>query len=145
MALCYRYDPRKMTFIHSEQMFRNPLETELQGKDVWLLPANCTLIEPPEEKDGFDTVWNGDAWEYKEHEKLKEEEPYVPTEDEQKENVRRVRDYYLQQTDFTRLDDAPITKEEREQYKAYRVYLRDYTLEDNWWLTNPKTFEEWAE
>lgn len=145
MALCYRYDPDKMTFTQSEEMFRDPLETELQGKDVWLLPANCTLIEPPEAKDGFDIVWNGDDWEYKEQEKPKEEEPYVPTEDEQKENVRRVRDWYLQQTDFTRLDDAPLSDEEREQYKAYRVYLRDYTLEDNWWLTNPKTFEEWAE
>lgn len=145
MAICYRYDQQKKTFIQSEEMFRDPLETELQGKDIWLLPADCTLIEPPEAKDGFDIVWNGDAWEYKEQEKEKDPEPYVPTEDEQKANVRRVRDYYLQQTDFTRLDDAPITEEEREQYKAYRVYLRDYTLEENWWLANPKTFDEWAE
>lgn len=140
MAVCYRYDHEKKTFQRSEEMFRDPLETELQGKDVWLLPADCTLIEPPEAKDGFDIVWCGDAWEYKEREKEKEPEPYV-----QMENVRRVRDYYLRQTDFTRLDDAPLSDEEREQYKAYRVYLRDYTLEENWWTTNPKTFEKWRE
>lgn len=139
MVVCYRYDHKEKTFQRSEEMFRDPLETELQGKDVWLLPADCTLIEPPEEKEGFDIVWNGDAWEYKEREKEKETEPYVLA-----ENVRRVRDYYLRQTDFTRLDDTPLSDEEREQYKAYRVYLRDYTLEENWWTTNPKTFEEWS-
>ena len=46
------------------------------------MPADCTLIEPPEAKEGFDIVWSGDAWEYKEQEKPKDEEPYVPTEKE---------------------------------------------------------------
>ena len=63
-------------------MLKDPLESELQGKDIWLLPANCTLIEPPESKDGFDIVWSGYAWEYKEQEKPKDEEPYVQTEKE---------------------------------------------------------------
>ena len=59
-----------------------------------------------------------------------------------KEQVRSVRNRYLEQTDKYMIADYPITDEEREQYKAYRVYLRDYTLEDEWWLANPKTFEE---
>lgn len=80
MAICYRYDQEKKTFQQSEEMLKDPLESELQGKDIWLLPADCTLIEPPEAKEGFDIVWNGDAWEYKEQEK--EPEPYVPTEKE---------------------------------------------------------------
>lgn len=80
MAICYRYDQEKKTFQQSEEMYKDPLESELQGEDVWLLPANCTLIEPPEAKEGFDIIWNGDAWEYKEQEK--EPEPYVPTEKE---------------------------------------------------------------
>lgn len=80
MAICYRYDQEKKKFMHSEEMHKDPLESKLQGKDIWLLPANCTLIEPPEAKEGFDIVWNGDAWEYKEQEK--EPEPYVPTEKE---------------------------------------------------------------
>ena len=82
MAICYRYDQEKKTFQQSEEMLKDPLESKLQGKDIWLLPANCTLIEPPEAKEGFDIVWSGDAWEYKEQEKPKEEEPYVPTEKE---------------------------------------------------------------
>ena len=82
MAICYRYDQEKKTFQQSEEMHKDPLESKLQGKDIWLLPADCTLIEPPEAKEGFIIVWNGDAWEYKEQEKEKEPEPYVPTEKE---------------------------------------------------------------
>ena len=59
--------------------------------------------------------------------------------------VRAVRNRFLEQTDKYMITDYPITDEEREQYKAYRVYLRDYTLKDEWWLANPKTFEEYSE
>ena len=72
-----------------------------------------------------------------------EPQPYVPTEDEMKENVKMIRNIYLQQTDFTQLSDAPFTVEEKAEYAEYRKYLRDYTEEENWWLQNPKTFEEW--
>jgi plasmid stabilization system protein ParE len=72
-----------------------------------------------------------------------EPKPYVPTEDEMKESVKRIRNSYLQQTDFTQLPDAPFTSKEKAQYAEYRQYLRDYTKEENWWLQNPKTFEEW--
>lgn len=66
--------------------------------------------------------------------------------EQKKAEVRAVRNQYLEETDkYVALSDFPITDEEREQYKAYRVYLRDYTLEDEWWLANPKTFEEWSE
>lgn len=66
-----------------------------------------------------------------------------PTEDEKKESVRAVRNGYLKDTDFTQLNDAPFTSEEKLQYAQYRQYLRDYTEGENWWLSNPKTFEEW--
>lgn len=82
MAICYRYDQEKKTFQQSEEMHKDPLESKLQGKDVWLLPADCTLIEPPEAKEGFDIIFNGESWEYKEQEKKPEDEPYVPTEKE---------------------------------------------------------------
>lgn len=72
-----------------------------------------------------------------------EPQPYVPSEDEMKENVKMIRNIYLQQTDFTQLSDAPFTVEEKAEYSEYRKYLRDYTEEENWWLQNPKTFEEW--
>ena len=65
--------------------------------------------------------------------------------EQDKQNVRNVRNRYLEQTDkYLSISDFPITEEERESYKQYRTYLRDYTLEDEWWLANPKTFEEWS-
>ena len=66
-----------------------------------------------------------------------------PTEDELKQRVRSARNEYLKDTDFTQLVDAPFTDEEKPQYAQYRQYLRDYTNTENWWLQNPKTFEEW--
>lgn len=65
------------------------------------------------------------------------------TEDEKKNIVRTIRNSYLQQYDFTQLPDAPFTAEEKAQYADYRQYLRDYTKTEEWWLENPKTFEEW--
>ena len=144
MALCYRYNENK-EYIGSEEMLKDPLESELQGKDIWLLPANCTLIEPPEAKEGFDIVWSGDAWEYKEQEKPKEEEPYIPTENDLKAQVRAVRNRYLEQTDKFMLVDYPITDDERELYKQYRVYLRDYPdSSEDWFKHEPMSFDEWC-
>lgn len=71
--------------------------------------------------------------------------PPEPSDEEKQAQVRAVRNHYLEQTDKFLIVDYPITGEEREQYKAYRTYLRDYTLEENWWLANPKTYEEWKE
>lgn len=66
-----------------------------------------------------------------------------PTEDELKERVREVRNGYLQDTDFTQLNDAPFTTEQKSLYAEYREYLRNYTETEEWWLENPKTFDKW--
>ena len=68
-----------------------------------------------------------------------------PTEEELKAQVRSIRNQYLEQTDKYMIADYPVTDEEREIYKQYRTYLRDYTLSENWWKADPKTFEEWNE
>ena len=68
--------------------------------------------------------------------------PEKPVEELQAQ-VRQVRNQYLEQTDKYMITDYPITDEERELYKQYREYLRDYTLSENWWKVNPLTFEEW--
>ena len=68
-----------------------------------------------------------------------------PTVEEKEVQVRSVRDAYLQHYDFTQLPDTPFTAEEKAQYAEYREYLRNYTETPNWWLQNPKTFEEWEE
>ena len=64
--------------------------------------------------------------------------------EQRKEQVRAVRNQYLEQTDKFMIADYPITDEERELYKQYREYLRDYTLTDNWWESEPQKFEEWV-
>lgn len=70
--------------------------------------------------------------------------PEKPVEKMQEE-VRKVRNQLLEQTDKFLLADYPITDSEREQYKAYRSYLRDYTQTEEWYLNSPLTFEEWQE
>ena len=63
--------------------------------------------------------------------------------EQRKEQVRAVRNQYLKQTDKYMITDYPVTDDERELYKQYREYLRDYTLSENWWEHSPMTFEEW--
>ena len=69
--------------------------------------------------------------------------PPEPSDEEKKARVRQVRNQYLEQTDKYMIVDYPITDDERELYKQYRTYLRDYTLSENWWESNPLKFEEW--
>ena len=69
------------------------------------------------------------------------EKPQEVKEDE----VRAVRNSYLQATDIYMLIDFPISAAEREEYKAYRQYLRDYTAQENWWNKEPEGFEKWKE
>jgi DNA-binding MarR family transcriptional regulator len=35
------------------------------------------------------------------------------------------------------------TKSGKKLYTDYRIYLLDYTKDENWYLQNPKTLEEW--
>lgn len=72
----YRYDENNC-YIGTDRAFESPLE-----KGVFHIPANCTEIEPPEEKEGFKIKWNGEVWEYEEI--PKEPEPEQPTLDELK-------------------------------------------------------------
>lgn len=50
----------------------------------------------------------------------------VKTADEKWEAVRIERDLKLLQTDWTQLPDAPIKTDERTEYRAYRLYLRNF-------------------
>lgn len=57
----YKYDEQTKEYIGTEQALINPLESELQGKTIYLLPANATF-EKPNLQEGFASVWN-DKWE----------------------------------------------------------------------------------
>ena len=63
--------------------------------------------------------------------------------EQRKEQVRAVRNQYLEQTDKVMLVDYPITDDERELYKQYREYLRTYPECRDWYKANPKTYDEW--
>lgn len=58
----YKYDEKTKEYIGSEQALIDPLETQLQKKDIYLLPANATF-EKPNLQDDFASVWQGDKWE----------------------------------------------------------------------------------
>ena len=64
--------------------------------------------------------------------------------EQRKEQVRTVRNQYLEQTDKFMLVDYPITSTQKTKYKQYRTYLRDYTLTDNWWESEPQKFDKWV-
>ena len=56
---------------------------------------------------------------------------------------RAERDNLLAQTDKYMLSDFPITDEEREQYKAYRQYLRDVPAQPDFPSVELLSFEDW--
>ena len=70
--------------------------------------------------------------------------PPEPSIEDKQVQVRAVRNQYLKQTDEFMITDYPITDDERGLYRQYRVYLRDYTLPENWWESEPQKFEEWV-
>ena len=76
----YRYDADTKEFLYSEEAFLDPLETELQGHDVYLLPADSTFTPPLDAKEGYAVCWNGSAWEYIEDHRQKRDMGGVPIE-----------------------------------------------------------------
>ena len=63
-----------------------------------------------------------------------------------KKQVRSIRNGYLEQTDkYLSVTDYPISDDERELYKQYRVYLRTYPETEGWYENPPKDFSTWKE
>lgn len=59
----YKYDEKTKEYIGTEKALLDPLETEQQGENIYLLPVNATFTAPTEPQDGYVNVWNGTAWE----------------------------------------------------------------------------------
>lgn len=96
----YQYNSETKKYIGEIDRQIDPLESQAQGKEIWLMPADSTDVVPPEAKDGYDVVFNGAGWEYKEIPKEPEPEPYEPTIEEQNEIIRQTRaSLYAQQVD----------------------------------------------
>ena len=75
----YGYDTNKKytSTMTLDESYLTPVSKE------WCIPANYTTVNPPNGKDGYDRVWNGEEWEYKEIPVEPEPpEPEPPTLDE---------------------------------------------------------------
>lgn len=69
----YRFDPKTKEYLYTEKAFLDPLESQAQGKPVYLLPADSTFIKPLTAKKGYTVVWNGETWEYIEDHRQKQD------------------------------------------------------------------------
>lgn len=76
----YRFNPDTKEYLYAEEAFLDPLESEQQGRDVYLLPADSTFTAPLAAKEGYAVCWNGTAWEYIEDHRQKRDGGGVPIE-----------------------------------------------------------------
>lgn len=60
----YKFKAETKEYLYAEEAFLDPLESKVQGKPVYLLPADSTFTEPPTTKEGHAVCWNGKAWEH---------------------------------------------------------------------------------
>lgn len=61
--LVYLFDDKNKNFIGSEQAYLDPLETQIKGENVYLLPENATFDAPPAEVPaGQVAVFKNGAW-----------------------------------------------------------------------------------
>ena len=59
----YCYDEKTKEYTGTQNAFIDPLESEKQGKDVYLIPQNGTDKEPPKTEENQAVIFNGDEWE----------------------------------------------------------------------------------
>lgn len=79
--IVYLYD-EKGFYLYSYECQIDPLESELSGKDVYLIPPNSTKIEPPSVGENHKAFWDGAGWQDIDMTPVKEE--YIPTEEDLK-------------------------------------------------------------
>lgn len=67
-----------------------------------------------------------------------------PSKEEILAEKRKIRNTYLVDSDKYMLQDFPIASAEKNKWKEYRVYLRDFFNDENYALTHDvKTFDEY--
>lgn len=59
--MSYSYDENGI-FTQTETCSPDPLESEIKGEAVWLVPTNATLIEPPAAAEKHVRVFKNGAW-----------------------------------------------------------------------------------
>ena len=62
MKSVYFYDEKTKEYSYEGYAQLDPLESEIQGREIYLLPANATFEKPFEKKDGWTQFWEDDKW-----------------------------------------------------------------------------------
>lgn len=136
----YLFDEDTKEYVGEITAQIDPLESEKEGKEIYLLPANSTFSSPLQIKEGYKIVWNGEEWGYEE---IKAVETQQPSLEELKAIKRAERDEILQSTDKYLLPDFPITEEEKNLWINYRKYLRDLPESSDFPDVDVLNFEDW--
>lgn len=93
----------------------------------------CVVLDKIEETDKEYFLHNG-------------EYVYEISVGELQEEVRAVRNNYLEKyvdpKQLVLVWDG-LSEDDKKLYTDYRIYLLDYTKNENWYIQNPKTLEEW--
>lgn len=87
----YRYNFETFFYEGEQERQLDPVATAKEGKEIYLMPADCTTVEPPEEKEGFNIKWNGEAWEYEE---IPKEEEFTPPEETVEDKISKLDTQY---------------------------------------------------
>ena len=115
--IAYRYDD-KFLYVGVQMCQRDPIASAKAGKEIYLLPAQCTHAVPPEPKDGYNIVSGGEACQYQEipaepEPEPETPEPHVPTTEEKiaqldsqyEQDKKTLQGYYL---DFMIAGDTEV-------------------------------------
>ena len=62
MKYVYKYDEKTKEYLGKAEALLDPLETQLQQKEIYLLPADATFIAPTPQ-EGYVSVFKEDVWE----------------------------------------------------------------------------------
>ena len=93
------------------------------GQAQTLLDYNG-FVSIEQNEDGMTVTPNTEAWEAW---KAEQPDPSILVAEE----VRQQRNTLLSETDWTQLNDAPLTDGEKEKYRTYRQALRDITQQES--------------
>ena len=66
----------------------DPLESDLQGKNIYIMPANSTDKEPLDPKEGFRVKWDGEKWIYEAEPQAPEPIIHLPPTNEEQRQAR---------------------------------------------------------
>lgn len=82
-------ETKEVYVINADKKYAGELtldNTDKSPSGRWNVPANCTELKPPTEKDGFNVMWNGTTWEYV---KIPQE-PIVPEPTEEEKALAKI-------------------------------------------------------